>query len=82
MVCLGIQYPFKFFKSCLPQILVGPLLNTLPHIVILAGNLIVNYHLGTTKVTFIYFEILQLRAKFQTVVVPCSRFIWITNFGG
>ena len=24
-------YPFKFFKGCLPQILLGPLLNTLSH---------------------------------------------------
>ena len=24
-------------------------------------------------------EILQLRAKFQTAVVPCSRFVWIAN---
>ena len=25
-------FPFKFFKCCLPQILLGPLLNTLSHI--------------------------------------------------
>ena len=24
-------------------------------------------------------EIKQLRAKLQTVMLPCSRFIWITN---
>ena len=29
MVCLSKPYPFKFFKGCLPQILLGPLLNTL-----------------------------------------------------
>ena len=28
---------------------------------------------------FVYVEILQLRAKFQTAMV-CLRFIWITNF--
>ena len=27
-----------------------------------------------------YFEILQLRAKFHTAIVSCSRCIWITNF--
>ena len=27
----------------------------------------------------IYIEILQVRAKFQTLIVLCSRFIWITN---
>ena len=29
MICLSIQYHFKFFKGCLPQILLGPFLNTL-----------------------------------------------------
>ena len=27
-----------------------------------------------------FVEIFQLRAKFQTVMVSYSRFIWITNF--
>ena len=31
MVCLR-PYPFKFFKGCLPQISLGPLLNTLSHL--------------------------------------------------
>ena len=29
MVCSGRPYPFKFFKGCLPQILLGSLLNSL-----------------------------------------------------
>ena len=29
MACLGKPYLFKFFKGCLQQILIGPLLNTL-----------------------------------------------------
>ena len=33
MVCLGRTYHFKFFKGCLPQILLGPFLNTLSHMV-------------------------------------------------
>ena len=32
MVCLGRPYHFNFFKGCLPQILLGPFLNTLTHI--------------------------------------------------
>ena len=28
-MCLSRPYPFKFFKACLPQVLLGPLLNTL-----------------------------------------------------
>ena len=31
MLCLSRPYPFKFLKGCLPQILLGPLLNTLFH---------------------------------------------------
>ena len=32
MVCLSRPYHFKFFKGCLPQILLGPFLNTLNQI--------------------------------------------------
>ena len=31
MVCLDRPYHLKFIKGCLPQILVGPFLNTLTH---------------------------------------------------
>ena len=33
MVCLGRPYHFKIFKGCLPQILLGLFLNTLPHLI-------------------------------------------------
>ena len=32
MVCLGRPYHFRFFKGCLPQIILGPFLNTLTHL--------------------------------------------------
>ena len=32
MVCLSRPHHFKFFKGCLPQISLGPFLNTLSHI--------------------------------------------------
>ena len=32
MACLSTPYPFKFFKGCFPQSLLGPFLNTFPHI--------------------------------------------------
>ena len=32
MACLSRPYHFKFFKDCLPQILLGSFLNTLSHI--------------------------------------------------
>ena len=31
MVCLNSPNPFKFFKGCLPQILLGPFLNTVSY---------------------------------------------------
>ena len=31
MVCLNTPYPIKFFKGCLPQVLLGLSLNTLSH---------------------------------------------------
>ena len=34
MVCLSRPYHFKFFKGCLPQILLGPFLNTLTQIIL------------------------------------------------
>ena len=33
MVCLGRLNHFKFFKGCLPQILLGPFLNILTQII-------------------------------------------------
>ena len=32
MACLRRPYHFTFFKGCLPQILLGPFLNVLPHL--------------------------------------------------
>ena len=32
MVCLNRPYHLKSFKGCLPQILLGPFLNTLTHL--------------------------------------------------
>ena len=34
IVCLSRPYHFKFFKGCLPQILLGPFLNTLSLLVV------------------------------------------------
>ena len=31
-ICLSRPYPFKFFKGCLSQILLGPLFSTLSHL--------------------------------------------------
>ena len=34
MVCLSRPYPFKLFKGCFPQILLGPLFHTLSHVIL------------------------------------------------
>ena len=38
MVCLSRPNTFKFFKGCLPQILLSPLLNTLSDLLLLKEN--------------------------------------------
>ena len=43
----------KFFKACLPQILLGPFLNTLSHISCyetLEGYLVIGFHLPSLKI--------------------------------
>ena len=42
VVCLARPYHFKFFKGCLPQILLGPFLDILPHIT-LYSRLVLKY---------------------------------------
>ena len=46
MVCLSRPYPFKFFKGCLQQILLGPFLNTVSHITL---NLQQSFYKQTQK---------------------------------
>ena len=52
MVFLGRPYHFKVFKSCLPQILIDPFLNTLTHLI----NLLTFSIRGKTLVT-LYFKL-------------------------
>ena len=41
MICFRQTIPLQIFKGRLPQILLGPFLNTLPHLIILIFALIV-----------------------------------------
>ena len=34
MACLGRPHHYKFFKGCIPQVLLGPFLNTLTHLLV------------------------------------------------
>ena len=43
MVSLSRPYPFKFFKCCLPQNLLSPLLNTLTHLYMTNKNKYLRY---------------------------------------
>ena len=42
---LGRPYPFKFFKDCLLQILLGPFLNTLSHLYLVLEMLEIAFYL-------------------------------------
>ena len=54
MVCLSRQYPFNFFKGYFPHILLGPLLNTLSHLILCVdahnGNKIGTYEILILKI--------------------------------
>ena len=62
MVSLGRPYLFKFFKGCLPQILLGPFLNTLCHIIFPFSNYhsflhdVIHNVMGNIKIYFIRFK--------------------------
>ena len=59
--CLSRTYHFKFFKGCLPQILLGTFLNTLSHIQVLQFALYctVNRHLQLENLfLFFYYSVL------------------------
>ena len=43
MISLSRPYRFKIFKRCLPQILLGPFLNTLTHLLLEIQNAMVGY---------------------------------------
>ena len=74
MVCLSKPYHFKFFKSCLPQILLGPFLNTLTHI-----KLIMNCHHAHDVTLFrLFLVILSLWSKYHDNSI--SRFRVIIGF--
>ena len=45
MVWLSRPYPFKFFKGCLLQILLGPFLNTLSHLYLVLEMLEIAFYL-------------------------------------
>ena len=51
MVYLNRPYHFKFFKVCLPQILLGPFLNTLFQI-FFAQFVLKNYNKVVTRLVF------------------------------
>ena len=53
MVSLSRPYHFKSFKGCLPQILLGPFLNTLSHFSILAeATSVGNNRMGDLHIDF------------------------------
>ena len=48
-MCLRRPYHFKFFKGCLPQILLGPFLNTLTQAIIISSKLAQTNQLNTNN---------------------------------
>ena len=69
MVCLSRSYPFKFFKGCLPQVLLGLFLNTLSKLLILCLLRLVMYHLWLKLVIR---SVAATSGKFQSPVCLSS----------
>ena len=44
MVFPGRPYHFKFFKGSFPEILLGPVLNTLAHLIVASDDIAVQRH--------------------------------------
>ena len=63
MVCLSRSYQFKFFKYCLPQILLGPLLHTLTHMI--------NLYLKSLFEKHVCFKMLSLNLKYDLNITIC-----------
>ena len=63
------------YTMCLPRLSV--VLPSLPQVA-LPNPKTLKDHLARSKLKILV-EILQLRAKFETAMVSCLRFIWITN---
>ena len=59
MVCLSRSYHFKFSKGCLPQILLGPFLNTLSHFF---GT---HWTLATLKTAFFFIVLTTLYDSYK-----------------
>ena len=57
---LGRPYHFKIFKGCLPQILLGPFLNTMTHFSLCISSLTYLYYLHTWKFIVCPFSVFSL----------------------
>ena len=71
MVYLSRPYPFKYFKGCLPQNLLSPLLNTLSHLILMSSwrftnlkeNSLIRHHKKFYS-EFLKNDILELKNRF------------------
>ena len=69
MVCLSTPYHFRFAKGCLPQILLGPFLNTLPHMILVfkATDIVYGTILVSFQFLFNFTSFPKLNSYFHTV---------------
>ena len=76
MVCPGRPYDFKFFKGCLPQILLGPFMNTLTQTLTIPGCFMF------LRTSLVY--ILQTRKWYlmTSTKIKVSIIIWLSSSRG
>ena len=74
MICLSRPYHFIFFKGCLPQILLGLVLNTLSQILYEPGQVVI-YHMRKFFVTsrFIKLKIRPMTQRYKNLKTLSPR---------
>ena len=79
------SYPFKVFKGCLPQILLGPLLNTFSHLIVSLSLTEISFLIITAARDFIFYrkdlpyDISLFLSNYQTIV--SIQMYYFTMFG-
>ena len=68
-------YHFKFFKGCLPQILLGPFLNTLPHL----RSRIYIYNVISVWCNFFGIRYISANPSWRSFILDNFLVFWVPN---
>ena len=77
MVCLSRPYPFKLFKGCFPQILLGPLFHTLSHVVLAQSVAECSRFLVFEDVDCAMLFLIHFRARLLNIIFDPYRIFYV-----